>query len=78
MKFLIAMKYTEQIDKVSYCFGLSIASNLMQAGVKSINVEAFTDALTTAYAGQMPDITPEEANKLIDWGIDYITTNILE
>ena len=64
------MKYTEQIDKVSYCFGLSIASNLMQAGVKSINVEAFTDALTTAYAGQMPDITPEEANKILQ---DYFT-----
>lgn len=64
------MKYTEEIDKVSYCFGLSIASNLMQAGVKKINIEAFTDALTTAYAGQMPDITPEQANKILQ---DYFT-----
>ncbi|MBP3419943.1 MAG: FKBP-type peptidyl-prolyl cis-trans isomerase [Marinifilaceae bacterium] len=64
------MKYTEEIDKVSYCFGLSIASNLMQAGVKTINIEAFTDALTTAYAGQMPEITPEEANKILQ---DYFT-----
>ncbi len=64
------MKYTEEIDKVSYCFGLSIASNLMQAGVKKLNVEAFTDALTTAYAGQMPDITPEQANKILQ---DYFT-----
>ena len=56
------MKYTEQIDKVSYCFGLSIASNLMQAGVKTINIDAFVDALKAAYAGEMPEITPEEAN----------------
>ena len=39
------MKYTEQIDKVSYCFGLSIASNLMQAGVKTINITDKTGQL---------------------------------
>ena len=27
------MKYTEELDKVSYCFGLSIASNLLSSGV---------------------------------------------
>ena len=35
------MKYTEELDKVSYCFGLSIASNLLSSGVNSINTEAF-------------------------------------
>ena len=59
------MKYTEELDKVSYCFGLSIASNLLSSGVNQINTEAFVDALRTVYAGQMPEITPEEANQIL-------------
>ena len=55
------MKYTEELDKVSYCFGLSIASNLLSSGVNTINTEAFVDAIRTVYAGQMPEIKPEEA-----------------
>jgi len=56
------MNYTEEIDKVSYCLGLSIASNLLTSGVKNINTEAFTSALGDAFAGKTPTITPEEAN----------------
>ncbi len=43
------MSYTEEIDKVSYCLGLSIASNLITSGVKKINTEAFTKALDDAF-----------------------------
>ena len=59
------MKYTEELDKVSYCFGLSIASNLLSSGVNTINTEAFVDAIRTIYAGQMPEIKPEEANQIL-------------
>ena len=59
------MKYSEELDKVSYCFGLSIASNLLSSGVNTINTEAFVDALRTVYAGQMPEIKPEEANQIL-------------
>lgn len=59
------MKYTKELDKVSYCFGLSIASNLISSGVNSLNIEAFTEALTTVYEGKMPSITPEDANKIL-------------
>ena len=59
------MKYSKEIDKVSYCFGLSIASNLISAGVKTINAEAFNDALNTVFAGQMPEIMPDEANNIL-------------
>ena len=59
------MKYTEELDKVSYCFGLSIASNLISSGVNTINTEAFVDAIRTVYAGQMPEIKPEEANQIL-------------
>lgn len=59
------MKYTEELDKVSYCLGLSIASNLINSGVKTVNTEAFLDAIDTAYKGQTPDITPDDANKIL-------------
>ena len=59
------MKYTEELDKVSYCFGLSIASNLLSSGVNTINTEAFVDAIRTVYAGQMPEIKQEEANQIL-------------
>lgn len=59
------MKYTKELDKVSYCFGLSIASNLLSSGVNTINTEAFVDAIRTVYAGQMPEIKPEEANRIL-------------
>lgn len=59
------MKYTKEFDKVSYCFGLSIASNLLSSGVNTINTEAFVDAIRTVYAGQMPEIKPEEANRIL-------------
>jgi FKBP-type peptidyl-prolyl cis-trans isomerase FklB len=59
------MSYTEEIDKVSYCLGLSIASNLITSGVKTINTEAFTKALDDAFGGQKPEINPEEANKIL-------------
>lgn len=59
------MKYTEELDQVSYCFGLSIASNLISSGVYTLNVEAFSDALKTIYAGQQPDITPDAANEIL-------------
>ncbi len=59
------MKYTEEQDKVSYCLGLSIASNLLTSGVKTISMEPFVNALETAYAGKQPELSPEEANKVL-------------
>ncbi|WP_372753002.1 FKBP-type peptidyl-prolyl cis-trans isomerase [Labilibaculum sp.] len=59
------MKYTEDQDKVSYCLGLSIASNLITSGVKTISVEPFMDALDAAFNGKMPELSPEEANKIL-------------
>lgn len=59
------MKYTNEMDKVSYSLGLSIASNLISSGIKTINAEAFNDALNTVFAGQMPGIMPDEANKIL-------------
>lgn len=59
------MKYTYELDKISYSLGLSIASNLISSGVKTINTEAFNDAMSTVFAGQMPEIMPDEANNIL-------------
>lgn len=59
------MKYSNDLDRVSYCFGLSIASNLISSGVQTINAEAFNDAISTVFAGKMPEITPDEANNIL-------------
>ena len=59
------MKYNNEMDKVSYSLGLSIASNLISSGVKTINMEAFRDALSTVFAGKMPEIMPDEANNIL-------------
>ena len=59
------MKYSNDFDKVSYSLGLSIASNLISSGVKTLNAEAFNDGLATVFEGRMPEINPDEANKIL-------------
>jgi FKBP-type peptidyl-prolyl cis-trans isomerase FklB len=59
------MKYTEELDQVSYSLGLSMASNLLSSGVREMNVEAFTEALRAAFAGETPAISPREANEVL-------------
>ena len=56
------MKYTNELDKVSYCLGLSFASNLISTGIKEVNVAAVADALQTAYEGRTPEIAPDEVS----------------
>ena len=46
------MKYTDELDKVSYSLGLSIASNLISSGVTTINAEAFIDGLNVVFSGK--------------------------
>lgn len=59
------MKYSNDLDKVSYSLGLSVASNLISSGVNTINLNAFNDAMSTVFSGQMPEITPDEANRIL-------------
>ena len=59
------MKYSNDFDKVSYSLGLRIASNLISSGVKTLNAEAFNDGLATVFEGRMPEINPDEANKIL-------------
>lgn len=59
------MKYSDNLGKISYSLGLSIASNLISSGVKTINAEAFNEAMSTVFSGNMPEIMPDEANKIL-------------
>ena len=59
------MKYTDELDKVSYSLGHSIASNLISSGVTTINAEAFIDGLNVVFSGKMPEIMPDEANNIL-------------
>ena len=56
------MKYTEELDKVSYCFGLSIASNLLSSGVNTIKQKLLLTLSEQVCAGQMPNPNRKRAN----------------
>ncbi|TKG95944.1 FKBP-type peptidyl-prolyl cis-trans isomerase [Puteibacter caeruleilacunae] len=61
----MADNFKSQAEKFSYALGLSVASNLIGSGVKSVDVNTFADALTDAYTGKLPKLSPDEANKIL-------------
>lgn len=54
------------LEKFSYSLGLSISANLIQSGVKQIQPEAFVAALKDVFSGVKPQISPEEANQILE------------
>lgn len=59
-------KLSGELDQFSYALGMSIAGNLIQTGVKTINPELFMDAFNGTFNGDMPKIHPSEANKILE------------
>lgn len=57
---------TNDLDKFSYALGMSIAGNLIQSGVKTINPDVFIEAVNDTYNGEMPKLLPDEANKILE------------
>ncbi|GAP68564.1 FKBP-type peptidyl-prolyl cis-trans isomerase [Bacteroidales bacterium 6E] len=53
-------------EKLSYALGMSIASNLINSGVRSLNIDIFAKALKDLFGGQQPAITPDEANQILE------------
>lgn len=53
------------MDKLSYALGMSMASNLMQSGLKEIEVNSFVEAFSAIMQNQAPAISEDEANQLI-------------
>lgn len=51
------------MDKLSYALGMSMASNLMNSGLKQIDVESFVKAFTEIMSNAAPSMSPQEANR---------------
>lgn len=58
------------MDKLSYALGMSMASNLMNSGLKNLEVESFVKAFTEIMGNAQPSMSPQEANQLIQ---DYFS-----
>jgi len=50
----------EELSKVSYCLGVSIARNLQSQGIKGLDINEFTEAVQDAFAGKSTKIGDEE------------------
>lgn len=53
------------MDKLSYALGMSMAANLMNSGLKQIDVDAFVKAFSDIMGNSAPSMTPQEANQII-------------
>jgi|SRR5690554_930707 FKBP-type peptidyl-prolyl cis-trans isomerase FklB len=53
------------MDKISYAIGMSMASNLMNSGLRNIEVESFVKAFTEVMNNETTTISPEEANQTL-------------
>lgn len=62
-------KTQRTMDKLSYAWGLAMGSQLKAMGVKELNSESFKDGVKVAFDGGTPEISTEEAQKLIN---DYL------
>lgn len=59
-------KLTGELEKFSYSLGMSIAGNLIQSGVKTVNPEIFLEAFVDTFNGELPKIMPDEANRILE------------
>lgn len=62
--------FNSKLGKFSYSLGLSIGSNLIQSGVKSIDPQCFLDGIQDVFNGQEPKLTADEANRILQ---DFIS-----
>lgn len=60
------MSFETQVEKFSYAIGLSLASNLLQSGIKTVELESLFEAISDVMQGKHPKISPEEANQAIE------------
>ncbi len=58
------------MDKLSYAVGMSMASNLMNSGLRNIDVDSFVKAFTEIMGNAPTSMSPEEANQLLQ---DYFS-----
>lgn len=59
-------KLTGELEQFSYALGMSIAGNLIQTGVKTIDPELFLEAFKGTFQGETPKLDPTEANGILE------------
>ncbi len=59
-------KITGELEEFSYALGMSVAGNLINSGVTTINPEIFLEALKDTFSGAEPKLTVEEANQILE------------
>lgn len=55
----------EQVDKLSYALGLSMASNFIGSGIDKMNPDEFAEALRAVYEGKEKKMTFDEAKQIV-------------
>ena len=68
-------KLNGELEEFSYALGMSIAANLIQTGVKTIDPTIFLDGFTDVFKGNHPKIHPEDANQILESFITGINQN---
>ena len=58
-------EFKGELEKFSYALGLSIGTNLIQSGVKSVDPSNFILALEDVFTGKKPRLTVAEANQVL-------------
>lgn len=64
-----------ELESFSYALGMSIAGNLIQTGVKTVNPELFLTGFKDVFKGETTMIHPEEANAILEEFISKINHN---
>ena len=54
------------MDKLSYALGLSFGQSLRQNRIQGIDYESFAKGVEAMCEGKMPEISVQEAQKLLD------------
>jgi len=58
-------KQDKRLEDFSYALGLSIASNLIQSGVKTVDPVNFMNAIEDAFTGKQPKLSVQQANQIL-------------
>ena len=66
------------MDKLSYALGLSMGHNFFGSGIKSLNVEDFAKGVEAVYKQEKPEISFDEAKKIINEFFSNLQDEIAE
>jgi len=64
-----------ELENFSYALGMSIAGNLVQTGVTTVNPDIFLSGFKDVFKGEKTLIHPEEANTILEEFITKINQN---